>query len=161
MNVDTDRRTNTVLVARSAATGWSTSGEAYAGDIGIWNLRIVNVEFELIPIPQFYYNDPLINPPSTCRAAPVTTGRRVRQQKRAHAAEIVRRAVAPERNRAGAALLPLRKRDARRLRVDFVKVRQSIGGDPARQQRVHADLIGRELEREGLDERRHAGAHHV
>src|SRR5437867_9411455 len=72
-------------------------------------------------------------------------GRRVGKQKRADAAEVLRRAVASERDRRRGARLLIRKRDAGLLRVDLVELAQAIGGDPARDERVHADLVRREL----------------
>src|SRR5687767_7095909 len=81
-------------------------------------------------------------------------GRRLRQQERAHAPELVGLAVTAHRDRRHGLPLGLVWRDPLLLRVDLVELADTVGIDPAGNDLVHADLLRRELEREGLGQRR-------
>jgi membrane-associated phospholipid phosphatase len=83
-----------------------------------------------------------------------------REQKRGDATEFDGLAVAAERDRGGVARADLVGRDPGGFGAGAVEETHSLGVDPARRQRVHADR-GPELKRKALDERGDTGSEDV
>jgi hypothetical protein len=76
--------------------------------------------------------------------------RGVRQQECGDAAELLGRAISSERNRGGRARTLRLEADAGLPGLDLVKLPQPVGVDTAWNHLIHANAIGRELERQGL-----------
>src|SRR5262245_46952516 len=70
----------------------------------------------------------------------------VRQQEGANTAELRRVAVTSERHGPLRTLLLFLERDAGFLRVDLVELLKTVGRDAAGNERVDANLVGRELD---------------
>src|SRR5947207_686689 len=163
MNVDTDRRTNAVFVARSrshrlverasrasrarlilriAGCGlriglWISESAMRNPRSAMWRSAMWRSAMWRSATSQQSLDQSAVD--LHRRAGDV--GRRAGKQKGADAAEVVRRAVASERDRRRGARLLILKRDAGLLRVDLVELPQAVGGDPARDERVHTDLV--------------------